>query len=127
VAIALLAAGEEVVRGRFEAARASGTQVDLSMMVYHELMYGAAHSQRRKANEDKIALFVVAGRLNLLAFEEGDARKAADIRAHLRRQGSPIGPFDILIAAQARRVGARLNGREFARDPGLAVVDWGRA
>ena len=41
-------------------------------------MYGAAYSERRKANEDKIALFIVAGRLTLLPFEEADAREAAD-------------------------------------------------
>jgi type I restriction enzyme M protein len=33
-------------------------------------MYGAAYSERRKANEDKIALFIVAGRLTLLRFED---------------------------------------------------------
>ena len=127
VAIALLNGRDALVRARFEAARSAAVPIHLSMIAYHELMYGAANSQRRAANEDKIALFIAAGGLTLLTFDEGDAREAADVRAHLRRQGSPIGPYDILIAAQARRAGAMLvtaNGREFARVPGLAVADW---
>ena len=127
VAIALLNGRPEAIRARFEAARAAGTPLALSMIVYHELMYGAAYSERRQANEDKIALFIAAGNLRLLAFEEADAREAADIRAHLRRQATPVGPYDVLIAAQARRGAATLvtaNGREFERVPGLAVTDW---
>jgi tRNA(fMet)-specific endonuclease VapC len=41
--------------------------------------------------------------------------------------GTPIGHYDYLIAAQARRRGAALvtlNTREFTRVPGLMVMDW---
>ena len=97
------------------------------MVVYHELMYGAACSDRRSANENKIALFLASGGLELVAFEQPDAREAADIRAYLRRQATPIGPYDVLIAGQARRAGASLvtaKGKEFVRVPGLIVMDW---
>jgi tRNA(fMet)-specific endonuclease VapC len=60
-------------------------------------------------------------------FEAGDAIEAADIRAHLKREATPIGPYDVLIATQARRAGTTLitaNTREFARVPGLTVLDW---
>ena len=127
VAIALLNHRPRGVREKFEASRAAGNGLALSMIVYHELMYGAAHSERRRENEEKIALFIAAAGLTLLPFEEPDAREAADIRAHLRRLATPIGPYDVLIAGQARHAGATLvtaNGREFARVPGLAVVDW---
>jgi tRNA(fMet)-specific endonuclease VapC len=127
VAIALLNDRPKAVREKFDAALAAGTPLCLSTIVYHELMYGAAHSERRKANEDKIALFLASGRLTLLPFEEADAREAAEIRAHLRRLATPIGPYDVLIAAQARRAGAPLvtaNSREFERVPGLVAVDW---
>lgn len=99
----------------------------LAMIVYHELMYGAAASERRRANEDKIAVFIASGGLVLLPFDVADAAEAADIRAHLRRLATPIGPYDVLIAAQARRAGAPLvtaNTAEFARVPGLIVIDW---
>jgi len=49
-----------------------------------------------------------------------DAEELGDIRAALERAGTPIGPDDILIAAQARRRSAVLitaNDREFARRP----------
>ena len=45
----------------------------------------------------------------------------------LARLGASIGPYDVLVAAQARRAGAILvtaNGREFERIPGLKVADW---
>ena len=126
-AIALLNERPRSVRARFEEARASGAAFGLSIVVYHELMYGAAASERRLANEEKIALFVASGDFSLLHFEEAHAREAADIRAHLKRAGAPIGPYDVFIAAQARRRGAILvtsNGREFERVPGLIVTDW---
>jgi PIN domain len=56
-----------------------------------------------------------------------DAEEAGDIRAALERAGTPIGPHDILIAAQARRRSAVLitaNEREFVRVPGLKTEDW---
>ena len=127
VAIALLNGRQPQVRSRFDAALAAGTRLCLSIIVYHELMYGAANSERRKANEDKIVLFIAGGALSLLDFVDADAREAADIRTHLRRAATPIGPYDVLIAAQARRAGTTLvtaNTAEFTRVPGLAVTDW---
>ncbi len=63
----------------------------------------------------------------ILAFDDEDAAVAGDIRAALERLGTPIGAYDILIAAQARRRGAVMvtaNRREFQRVPGLMVADW---
>jgi hypothetical protein len=60
-------------------------------------------------------------------FDERDAIDAADVRLHLKSKGTPIGPYDVLIAAQARRRGAILvtaNVREFRRVPRLSVEDW---
>jgi tRNA(fMet)-specific endonuclease VapC len=127
VAIALLNNRPTQVRQRFDEALLTGIPQGISVVVYHELMYGAAASQRRKQNEEKIAIFIASARLNLIPLEEEDALEAADIRAHLKLQGTPIGPYDVLIAAQARRVGTTLitaNTREFTRVPGLMVVDW---
>ena len=69
---------------------------------------GLQRAAQGRQTESEIALFIVAGRLTLLPFEEADAREAADIRAHLRRLARPIGHYDVLIAAQARRAGAAL-------------------
>ena len=65
--------------------------------------------------------------IDVLPFEAEDASHAGDIRAGLEAAGTPIGHFDYLIAAQARRRDAALitlNQREFARVPGFTVVNW---
>ncbi len=52
------------------------------------------------------------------------------MRAALERAGAPIGPYDVLIAGQARRRGAVLvtaSTGEFARVPGLRTEDWAAA
>lgn len=126
VAIALLNNRQPQIRARFDAARATSA-LGMSVIVYHELMYGAANSARKQENQEKVTVFVAAGSVILLALAEEDAREAADIRAHLKRQGQPIGPYDVLIAAQARRTGSTLvtaNTDEFRRVPGLVIADW---
>jgi tRNA(fMet)-specific endonuclease VapC len=62
-----------------------------------------------------------------LPFAVAGTGEAADTRAHLKRLATPIGPYDVLIAAQGRRAGSTLvtiNTREFERVPGLTVTDW---
>lgn len=127
VVIAVLGNRPASVRARWDETLAAGSPICLSAIVYHELMYGAANRRRQHENEAGIALLISSCRLALLPLSEADAREAAEIRAHLRRQATPIGPYDLLIAAQARRAGAVLvtaNGREFTRVPGLVVTDW---
>ena len=65
----------------------------------------------------------------VLPFDAEDAREAGVIRAHLKPLGIPIGNYDVLIAAQARRRELTLdtaNVGEFERVPGLIVVNWTR-
>lgn len=127
VAIALLNGRPAGVRQHFDAARMGATSMAMSAIVFHELHYGAAASDRPVENERKLALFVASAGLEILPFTESDAAEAGRIRAQLLRAGTPIGPFDVLIAGQALHAGATLvtaNGREFLRVPGLAVADW---
>ncbi len=91
-----------------------------------ELWYGIANSRRQQHSIETLAGFL-AGPIQVLNFDADDAREAGDIRAALAQAGTPIGPYDVLIAAQARRRGATLvtaNAREFARVPGLKTEDW---
>jgi tRNA(fMet)-specific endonuclease VapC len=56
-----------------------------------------------------------------------DGEVAGRIRAELAHAGTPIGPYDVLIAGHVRARGATLvsnNTREFGRVEDLAVVDW---
>ncbi len=102
--------------------------VALPAIVLFELEYGVAKSDRRRQNAERLAAFLRAP-MTILPFDADDAREAGDIRAVLAKAGRPIGPYDVLIAAQARRRGATLvtaNEREFARVPGLKTEDWAR-
>ncbi len=95
----------------------------LSAIVLHELYFGAFKSQRRDRN-----LAIVDGLLfEILPFDQEDARHAAQIRAVLAAQGTPIGSYDVLIAGQARARGLTLvtrNQREFQRVDGLSLDNW---
>lgn len=95
-------------------------------MALYELRYGFARSERRELAEQLLEKFLSLG-IAVLPFDEDDAAQAGDIRAALETGGMPIGPYDYLIAAQARRHGAALvtlNKKEFERVPGLLVMDW---
>lgn len=63
----------------------------------------------------------------LADFDPAAAIHYAEMRAALEAKGTPIGPLDLLIAAQARSIGATLvpaNVREFRRVKGLRVLTW---
>jgi len=114
------------VRARINKTLADGIPVSVPSMVLFELWYVIAKSIYRQRNADQFADFR-AGPGQILNCDADDAREAGDVRAALERVGTPIGPYDILIAAQARRRGATLvtaNAREFARVPGLKTEDW---
>lgn len=98
----------------------------VSSIVLFEMRYGISKSARVRENGARLALFLESP-IAVLDFDAGDAVEAGGIRAALERAGTPIGPYDVLIAAQARRRGAVLvtaNTREFARVPGLVLQDW---
>jgi len=99
------------------------SDIGLPVIVAHELYYGAFKSARRDRN---IGL-VDALQFEVLTLDKEDARQAGEIRAELAKQGRPIGPFDVLIAGQAKARGLTLvthNMSEFTRVTGLAVEDW---
>ena len=105
---------------------AEGASVLVSSVVLFELWYGIARSRRREANVDRVTLFL-SGDASLAPFDGEDAAIAGELRAQLEAAGTPVGPYDLLIAAQALRMGAILvtaNVSEFSRIPGLAWEDW---
>jgi tRNA(fMet)-specific endonuclease VapC len=111
---------------RIEAAISAGDTLAISSIVLYELRYGAAKNARPERNAQRIADFL-AGPIEVLPFEPADAEESGEIRAALERAGTPIGPYDVLVAAQARRRDALLvtaNEREFARVPRLKFEDW---
>ena len=100
-------------------------EVVTSAIAAHELYFGAAQSARPQENRRRFDLLF--SDLEPLPFASEDAAAAGEIRAGLKALGMPIGPYDVLIAGQARARGLTLvtnNAREFARVEGLAVIDW---
>ncbi len=114
------------VRAKLLQTLADGTIVGIPSIVLFKTWYGVRKSTRSQDNAANLSAFLALD-LTHWPFEPEDAEEAGDIRAALERAGTPIGPYDILIAAQARCRGATLvtaNTREFARVPGLRTEDW---
>lgn len=100
--------------------------IGISAIVAHELYYGAFKSQRAARN---VAL-VDALQFEVVEFDHDDARQAGEVRALLAAGGTPIGPYDVLIAGQAKARDVILvthNTAEFGRVPGLRIEDWEHA
>jgi tRNA(fMet)-specific endonuclease VapC len=99
--------------------------VGINAIVAHELYFGAFKSGRPAHNVARLD----ALQFEVIAFDREDARSAGELRAALQRTGTPIGPYDILIAGQARARNLVLvtnNTREFSRIGDLQIDNWHR-
>ena len=124
--IALLKDQPPNVRNRLRRLVRRGVSIAVSTIVLYELWYGVARSQRRRENAERLRVFL-SGNIDVARFDEDDAVTAGDLRAALEAAGTPIGPYDLLIAVQALRSSATLvtaNVSEFARVRGLDWQDW---
>ena len=100
-------------------------EISLSAVTLAELEYGASKSAYRDRN--RLMLIGFVSPFKILPFDGGDAEMFGILRAHLERGGTPIGPYDLQIAAQAlarNYVLVTNNVREFERIPGLKVESW---
>ena len=107
----------------------SGSRADVAVSVITEaeLRTGAAKSSSPVKTMRLVENFLRP--LTLVEFTSSDAASYANVRAKLGRAGTPIGPLDTLIAAQA--VGRKLilvsnNERELRRVAGLRSENWSR-
>ncbi|MCU7923827.1 MAG: tRNA(fMet)-specific endonuclease VapC [Candidatus Thiodiazotropha sp. (ex Dulcina madagascariensis)] len=100
-------------------------QMCISTVTLGELIYGAERSSRP---EDNLGVVEgMAARLEVVPFDSQDAIHFGQIRAELASAGTPIGPYDMMIAAHARARGLILvtnNAKEFERVPGLRLDNW---
>lgn len=116
----------EKVRERLRSAWEAGDRLVVSTITLYEMRYGIAKSRKRSENLERLNAFI-SGRIEVLPFEEAHAESAGALRAALESNGEPIGPYDLLIAAQARVHGMTLvtaNGRECERVQGLEIENW---
>jgi tRNA(fMet)-specific endonuclease VapC len=112
----------EVVRSRF---KQHYGQMCISSVSYMELIFGAERSGNPEKNLRVLEGFVA--RMDVIPFENEAAVHSGQLRAELANKGTPIGPYDVMIAGHARSEGFILvtnNEKEFARVPGLRVENW---
>ena len=99
--------------------------VAVSAVAVAELRYGAAKSARPTENHRRLDLLLEE--LATLDFDLGAALAYGRLRSDLESRGMPIGPNDMLIAAQAiarKLVLVTENVDEFERVGELAVENW---
>ncbi len=97
----------------------------ISTVAVMELMFGAEKSASPAKNMKILEGFLA--RLAQIDYDQRAAKHTGQLRAELRRKGTPIGPYDQMIAGHARSLGLVLvtnNEREFARVPGLRIENW---
>ena len=102
-------------------------RIGISAVTLGELVFGAEHSRQVERNLADIE--AMAARLKVLPFDDAAAYHFGQIRAALYRIGSPIEPYDMMIAGHSRASGLKLitnNFKEFELEPGLQIEDWSK-
>ncbi len=110
---------ERLIRRIFSGAEG---EIGLSTVVLHELYFGAYRSQRWNST---LRIYVFSHRIS-----PWSPQSAGDVMGKPASIGTPIGPFDVLIAGQAKARSLAVitnNRREFQRVERLHVEDWAAA
>lgn len=97
----------------------------ISSVSVAELQYGVYHSTNIDRNRLALAEFLTP--FNLLDFDTIAAEHYGIVRAQLASEGRSIGPYDMMIAAQALAHDLTLvtnNLKEFCRIKQLKLEDW---
>jgi tRNA(fMet)-specific endonuclease VapC len=114
--------GGSGLSARFET---EADRICISSVTLAELTYGVAKSTRQERNGQALAAF--SARLPVLDFDAAAAEAYGPLRADLESAGTPVGPYDLMIAAHALSRDLAVvtnNRREFDRVAGLSVEDW---
>lgn len=99
--------------------------VYLSSITIAEMQFGVYNSQHIEKNRISLTKFLAPFRI--IDFDDRDAEFFGKIRADLKQKGTLIGPYDMLIAAQAlsrKLILVTNNIDEFIRVPELTIEDW---
>lgn len=97
----------------------------VSAVTIGELEYGCSKSKLGERSRNIMEMFLAA--YSVLPFTREDAILFGRLRAELAMKGTPIGPYDIQIAAQGVSRNLTMvthNVGEFSRVAGLKVEDW---
>ncbi len=97
----------------------------VSAITVFELEYGASKSNWGDRTKDNMRSFLSP--FSILPFDVSDAIVAGQLRSYLAQAGTPIGPYDLQISAQALTRDLTVithNLSEFSRVPNLKTEDW---
>jgi tRNA(fMet)-specific endonuclease VapC len=97
----------------------------ISAITTFELFAGAAKARHPSLETDKIRRLVTV--VDEISFDAEAARQAGALRQRLDKAGTPVGPYDLLIAAHALALDLTLvtaNTVEFGRISGLRIESW---
>ena len=100
--------------------------VAISTVTSMEIEYGLMLNPAR-ARKIEPMIRALLQDLQVFPYEPQDATATAAIRAALSKRGTPIGPYDVMIAGTALRRGVVMvtsNRGEFERIHGLVLEDW---
>jgi tRNA(fMet)-specific endonuclease VapC len=103
----------------------SPEELCLSSVAVAELRYGADRSQRKTQNHAR--LDTLTTEIQCVDFDLSAAKAYGRVRAALEAKGTLVGPYDMMIAAQALSYGFILvtdNERELRRIEGLKIENW---
>ncbi len=103
----------------------SPQNIGVPAIVLYELEVGIAKSDSPKKRMKQLQEIISL--INIIPFSEKEAKVSASIRAILEKKGTPIGPYDILIAGTALAHQAVLvsrNTSEFERVDKLQIENW---
>jgi tRNA(fMet)-specific endonuclease VapC len=97
----------------------------ISSLTIAELEYGIENSNR--VEENRVSLIKFLSIFNILSFDDQDAIPYGKLKAKLKKEGTIIGPIDMLLAAQALSKDLILvtnNTKEFERIENLKLENW---
>ncbi|MEM7793780.1 MAG: PIN domain-containing protein, partial [Cyanobacteria bacterium P01_C01_bin.118] len=86
--------GEPGTQNRLK--RTSPADIAVSVITVMELRYGLLNNPQR-AKKIEPAITSLLDSVSILEFSEEEAEQAAQVRSILKKQGQPIGAYDVLI------------------------------
>lgn len=103
------------------------SEIGISSITLSELFYGVSKSSKPEQNQMALTQFIAP--MEILPYDDEASQYYGDLRAHLEKQGTPIGSLDMLIAAHTLSIACTLvtnNEKEFIRIPNLKIDNWAK-
>ena len=101
------------------------SDVCISSVTYAELVHGVEKSAA--VDKNRLALSILLANIEILDFDVNAAEGYGKIRADLEKNGTPIGPLDMMIAGHAKSLDYTVvtnNVKKFKRVSGLKIENW---